>query len=129
MTKEVTLIATAAMGLEAIVARELRALGYEVEVDNGKVSFKAPLSAIPRCNLWLRSADRVKLLVGEFEATTFEQLFEETKGLPWETFIDENGKFPVSGKSVKSKLYSVPDCQAIVKKAIVERLKLKHGIV
>src|SRR5690625_4488700 len=129
MNQHVTLIATAAMGLESIVANEVRQLGYDVKVENGRVLFDAPLSAIPRCNLWLRSADRVKLLVGEFEATTFEQLFEETKGLPWEIFIDENGKFPVSGKSVKSKLYSVPDCQAIVKKAIVERLKLKHGIV
>lgn len=116
------------MGLESVVANEVRQLGYEVTVENGRVLFEAPLSAIPRSNLWLRSADRVKLLVGEFEATTFDQLFESTKALPWERFIDEQGKFPVSGKSVKSKLYSVSDCQAIVKKAIVERLKLKLGV-
>src|SRR5690625_2239514 len=111
MTQTVTLIATAAMGLEAIVANEVRQLGYEVEVDNGKVSFKAPISAIPRCNLWLRTADRVKLLVGSFKAETFDQLFESTKALPWENFIEEDGEFPVTGKSQQSKLHSVPDCQ------------------
>ncbi|MFC0299696.1 class I SAM-dependent RNA methyltransferase [Virgibacillus soli] len=128
MGSKLTLIATAAMGLEAIVAQEVRDLGYEVKVDNGKVTFDAPFSAIPRCNLWLRTADRLKIKVGEFKATTFDELFEATKALPWENFISEDGQFPVIGKSVKSTLYSVPDCQAIVKKAIVERLRLKYGI-
>ncbi|SEN44508.1 putative N6-adenine-specific DNA methylase [Amphibacillus marinus] len=123
------LLATAAMGLESVVAKEVKALGYEgVQVENGKVIFEADSSAIPRCNLWLRTADRVKLIVGEFEAKTFDQLFEGTKALDWEYFIPEDGQFPVIGKSVKSKLYSVSDCQAIVKKAIVERLKQKHGV-
>ena len=124
----ITLIATAAMGLESIVAREVQSLGYKTTVDNGKVAFNAPISAIPRCNLWLRSADRVRLLIGEFKATSFDDLFEQTKALPWERFICEDGKFPVSGKSHQSKLYSVPDCQAIVKKAIADRLMLKHGM-
>ncbi|MGI8315317.1 THUMP domain-containing class I SAM-dependent RNA methyltransferase [Halobacillus mangrovi] len=129
MSQQVTLIATAAMGLEAIVAREVKALGYEdVQVENGRVVFTAEPSAIPRANLWLRTADRVKLLAGRFKATTFDELFEKTKALPWEDFIAEDGEFPVVGKSVKSKLYSVPDCQSIVKKAIVERLKKKYGI-
>ncbi|WP_010530784.1 THUMP domain-containing class I SAM-dependent RNA methyltransferase [Lentibacillus jeotgali] len=128
MTNNVTLIATAAMGLESIVAKEVRQLGYEVDVENGKVVFDAPVSAIPRCNLWLRTADRVKLQVGQFKAVTFDELFEATKALPWEDVITEEGKFPVSGKSVKSVLHSVPDCQAIVKKAIAERLKLKYGV-
>lgn len=129
MSRKVTLIATSAMGLEAIVAKEVKDLGYEnVQVENGRVVFTADVSAIPRTNLWLRTADRVKLLVGRFKATSFDQLFEETKALPWETFIAEDGEFPVVGKSVKSKLYSVPDCQSIVKKAIVERLKQKYGI-
>ncbi|MFB4169180.1 class I SAM-dependent RNA methyltransferase [Virgibacillus sp. JSM 102003] len=128
MAQEVTLIATAAMGLESLVANEVKQLGYEVEVENGKVIFQAPVSAIPRCNLWLRTGDRVKLKVGVFKASTFDELFESTKALPWEQFIMEDGKFPVSGKSVKSTLYSVPDCQAIVKKAIAERLKLKYGV-
>lgn len=129
MMRTVTLIATAAMGLESVVANEVRNLGYEVEVDNGKVIFDAPISAIPRCNLWLRTADRVKILVGEFQATSFDELFEGTKHLPWEEYIPEDGQFPVSGKSVKSELHSVPDCQKIVKKSIAEKLKLKHGVV
>lgn len=128
MDQKVTLIATAAMGLESVVANEVKQLGYDVNIENGRVLFNAPLSAIPRCNLWLRSADRVKILVGEQKVTTFDDLFEATKALAWEQFIDEKGQFPVSGKSVKSKLFSVPDCQAIVKKATAERLKLKHGI-
>ena len=125
--KHVTLIATAAMGLESVVANEVKQLGYDVKVENGKVIFDAPVSAIPRCNLWLRTADRIKVLVGQFKATSFDELFESTKNLPWEDYIAEDGKFPVIGKSVQSKLYSVPDCQAIVKKSIAERLKLKHG--
>lgn len=129
MSEKVTLIATAAMGLESVVAREVQKLGYETKTENSKVIFEAPLEAIARTNLWLRVADRVKIEVGSFTAQTFDELFEATKSLPWERFIPEDGKFPVSGKSIKSTLYSVPDCQAIVKKAIVERLKLKHGIV
>ncbi|CQR46652.1 Ribosomal RNA large subunit methyltransferase K/L [Paraliobacillus sp. PM-2] len=129
MSNKVTLLATAAMGLESVVANEIKALGYtDVQVENGKVIFEADVGAIPRCNLWLRTADRLKLIVGEFTATTFDDLFEQTKALPWEQFITEDGVFPVIGKSVKSKLYSVPDCQAIVKKAIVEKLKQRYGI-
>ncbi|MGP4041287.1 THUMP domain-containing class I SAM-dependent RNA methyltransferase [Gracilibacillus sp. D59] len=129
MKNTVTLIATAAMGLEAVVANEVRQLGYEdVSVENGKVTFQADHQAIARCNLWLRTADRVKLLIGEFEARSYDELFEGTKALPWEEYIPEDGKFPVIGKSHKSTLYSVPDCQSIVKKAIVEKLKQKHGI-
>lgn len=129
MASNVTLIATAAMGIEAFVAREVKDLGYEdVKVENGRVLFEAPVSAIPRANLWLRTADRVRLLVGRFNAYSFDELFESTKALPWEQFITEDGEFPVIGKSVKSKLYSVPDCQSIVKKAIVERLKQKYGV-
>ncbi|MEC1739356.1 THUMP domain-containing class I SAM-dependent RNA methyltransferase [Schinkia azotoformans] len=121
---KITLIATAAMGIEALVAKEVRDLGYEnVTVDNGKVTIEADESAICRTNLWLRTADRVKLKIGEFKATTFDELFEKTKALPWGDFIPENGEFPVIGKSVKSKLFSVSDCQAIVKKAVVEKLK------
>ncbi|QOY34868.1 THUMP domain-containing class I SAM-dependent RNA methyltransferase [Anaerobacillus isosaccharinicus] len=120
----IKLIATASMGLEAIVAREVKDLGYEnVQVENGKVIIEADEKAITRLNLWLRSADRVKLVVGEFKATTFDELFEKTKALPWAQWIPENGEFPVIGKSVKSTLFSVSDCQAIVKKAVVESLK------
>lgn len=117
------LLATAAMGLEGIVADELKDLGFETTTDNGKVFFTGDEEAIARANVWLRVADRVKLVVGEFPARTFDQLFEGTKALPWETYLPVDANFPVSGKSVKSTLYSVPDCQSIVKKAIVERLK------
>jgi putative N6-adenine-specific DNA methylase len=122
--QKVELIATATFGLESVVADEVRGLGYEdVKVDNGKVTFTADLSAIPRTNLWLRTADRVRLKIGEFQATTFDELFEKTKALPWSDWIPEDAAFPVEGKSVKSTLFSVSDCQAIVKKAVVESLK------
>jgi putative N6-adenine-specific DNA methylase len=119
------LIATAAMGLEALVAKEVRSLGYDCEVENSRVTYTGDESAIARSNLWLRTADRIKIKVGEFKAFTFDELFEKTKALPWEHFLPEDAEFPVIGKSVKSKLFSVSDCQAIVKKAVVERLK-KH---
>ncbi|WP_100408057.1 THUMP domain-containing class I SAM-dependent RNA methyltransferase [Bacillus solitudinis] len=127
--EKVTLIATATMGLEALVAREVKDLGYEeVQVENGKVTFTADVSAIPRANLWLRTADRVKLKIGEFKAYTFDELFEKTKALPWPDFIPVDAEFPVIGKSVKSQLFSVSDCQAIVKKAVVESMKKRHNI-
>ncbi|MBB5174517.1 THUMP domain-containing class I SAM-dependent RNA methyltransferase [Texcoconibacillus texcoconensis] len=126
--RTVTLIATATMGLEALVANEVRQLGYEdVVVENGKVTFTSDLSGIARANLWLRTADRVKLKVGEFKATSFDQLFEETKSLPWPDIIPADAEFPVIGRSVKSQLFSVPDCQAIVKKAIVEKMKQSYN--
>lgn len=123
-----TILATTPMGLESVVSKEVRELGYECKVENGKIIFQGDEKAIAKSNLWLRAADRIKLIVGGFRAETFEELFEGTKALPWERFIGINDIFPVSGKSVKSKLYSVPDCQAIVKKAIVERLKQKYRI-
>ncbi len=120
------LVATAAMGLESIVAQEVQDLGYETRVENGKVYFEGDETAIARCNLWLRVADRVKIVVAEFPAHTFDQLFENTKAIEWENYLPVDASFPVSGKSVKSKLFSVPDCQAIVKKAIVERMKFHY---
>ncbi|MDD3023020.1 MAG: class I SAM-dependent RNA methyltransferase [Syntrophomonadaceae bacterium] len=125
--KNIELIATAAFGLESIVARELKKLGYEnLQVENGRVSFVAGLDAIPRCNMWLRCADRVLLKVGQFEANSFEELFEKTRALPWHDWLPENAEFPVAGKSIQSKLFSVSDCQAICKKAIVEKMKEKY---
>ncbi|MFT9498273.1 THUMP domain-containing class I SAM-dependent RNA methyltransferase [Anaerosolibacter sp.] len=123
------LIATATFGLEEMVKLEVKQLGYEdVKVENGRVIFTADEAAIPKTNLWLRTADRVLLKMGEFEARSFEELFQKTKAIPWEEWIPENGKFPVIGKSVKSQLFSVPDCQAIVKKAVVERLKSVYNV-
>ncbi|CAH1215271.1 MULTISPECIES: THUMP domain-containing class I SAM-dependent RNA methyltransferase [Paenibacillus] len=124
---QLQLIATSAMGLEAVVARELKELGYEdVKTENGRVTFTGDYIDICRCNLWLRSSDRVLVKMGEFDATTFDELFEGTKALPWEEWIPANGEFPVEGRSHKSQLSSVPAAQGIVKKAIVEKLKLTH---
>ena len=122
------LLATSPMGLESIVAKEVQELGYETTVENGRVLFEGDETAIVKANLWLRTADRIKIVVGRFHATTFDKLFEKTKSLPWESVIGAKGMFPVQGKSVKSKLFSVSDCQAIVKKAIVERLKHVYNI-
>ncbi|WP_026560159.1 class I SAM-dependent RNA methyltransferase [Bacillus sp. J37] len=124
--KNLTLIATSAMGLEAIVGKEVKDLGYECKIENGKVIYEADELAICRSNLWLRTADRIKIKVGEFQARTFDELFEKTKALNWGDYLPENAEFPVIGKSVKSTLASVPDCQGIVKKAIVEKLKLHY---
>ena len=126
---KITLIATTTFGLEKIVKIEVQALGFEItRVSEGKVEFAAKLEEIPKANLWLRCADRVLLKIGEFTALTFEELFEQTKALPWENFITEDGEFPVNGKAVKSTLGSIRACQSIVKKAIVERLKEKYNI-
>ncbi|MDN7241073.1 class I SAM-dependent RNA methyltransferase [Planococcus sp. N028] len=121
------LLATAAMGLESIVADEVKALGYETQTENGKVFFEGDEKAIVKANLWLRTADRVKIIAGEFNSYTFDELFENTKAIEWEKFLPVDAEFPVSGKSVKSTLYSVPNCQSIVKKAIVERMKKAYA--
>ncbi|QLK86166.1 class I SAM-dependent RNA methyltransferase [Staphylococcus sp. 17KM0847] len=122
------LLAVCPMGLEAIVAKEVQDLGYETRVENGRIYFSGDASAIVKANLWLRTADRVKLIVGQFKATTFDELFEKTKALPWGHFIPADGQFPVQGRSLKSSLHSVPDVQSITKKAIVEKLKSDHHI-
>lgn len=121
--QEFSLIATAAAGLEALVGKELRDMGIECQVENGRARFKGTMEDIAKANLWLRTADRVKIVVGEFDALTFDELFEKVKALPWEDFLPLDANFPVAGRSIKSKLYSVPDCQAITKKAIVDRLR------
>ena len=117
------LIATATFGLEAVVKREIEALGYKIiRSEDAKITYMGDERAIARSNLWLRSAGRVLLKMGEFKALEFEDLFQQTKAVAWEDIIPADGKFTVTGTSVKSKLHSVPACQSIVKKAIVERL-------
>lgn len=129
VTRQVELIATAAFGLEAVVGREVEALGYEKRrVEDGRVYFAAPLEGIARANLWLRSADRVLLQVGEFEARDFGRLFDETRALAWPDWLDRDCAFPVRAKAVRSALMSTRDCQAIVKKAVVDRLQEAHGV-
>ena len=121
----ITLIATAAMGLESVLARELKVLGFtDLKVENGKVEFTGEIQDICKTNLWLRTAGRVFLKIGEFKATTFDELFEKTKALPWSEWISRDDAFPVSKvSSRKSVLFSKSDSQAIVKKAVVESLK------
>lgn len=126
MKKQFELIATAAAGLEAVVGREIRDLGYECQVENGRVRFKGDVQSIIETNLWLRSADRIKIIVGQFPATTFEELFQGVFGLDWENYLPLGCKFPISkAKCVKSKLHNEPSVQAISKKAVVKKLQ-KH---
>lgn len=117
------LVATATFGLEAVVRREIEALGYKIlRTEDGRVTYMGDERAIVRSNLWLRSADRVYVRMGEFKATEFEELFQQTKALEWESIIPLEGAFPVVGGSVKSVLHSVPACQKIIKKAVSVRL-------
>ncbi len=127
--ESITLIATATFGLEMLVKHEVKALGFALtQVSNGQVAFAATLADIPQANLWLRCADRVLLKMGEFTAVSFDDLFEQTKAIPWETLITKDGQFTVNAKSVKSTLRSARTCQSIVKKAVVERLKEAYDI-
>ena len=124
-----TLVATAAFGLEAIVVRELKALGYEARIVRpGRIEFPGDLNAVARANLWLRSADRVLLQLAKFPATDFDALFDTTRDVPWDDWITPDAAILVRGRSHKSRLSSVPACQRTVKKAIVERLLVKHGV-
>ncbi|KRL39052.1 THUMP domain-containing class I SAM-dependent RNA methyltransferase [Liquorilactobacillus uvarum] len=121
--KKFNLIATAAAGIEGLVGNELRHLGYDdVKVENSRVRYQGTVEDIIKTNLWLRTADRVKIIVAEFTAMTFDELFEQTKALPWDEYLALDAAFPVAGKSQKSVLHSVPDVQAIVKKAIVNKM-------
>ena len=124
------LIATAAAGLEAVVVRELRALGYADAKtrSTGRVVFQGDRLAIAAANLHLYTAERVLVELGRFEATDFGQLFDQTFALPWEEWLPADAAFPVNGRSVKSQLSSVPACQRIVKKAIVEKLCQAHHV-
>ena len=117
-------------GLEAVLKKEITDLGYEVvRVSDGRVSFKGPAEAICRGNIFLRTTERIQLVVGRFKAYSFDDLFEGTKALPWEELLPADAKFWVTKATTKnSKLFSSSDIQSIVKKAIVERLKSKYGI-
>ncbi|MCI7677262.1 MAG: class I SAM-dependent RNA methyltransferase [Streptococcus orisratti] len=128
MKKEFNLVATAASGIEAVVGKEIRNLGIECQVDNGKIRFKGGVESIAMTNLWLRAADRIKIVVGEFSARSFEELFQGVFALDWENYLPLGAKFPISkAKCVKSKLHNEPSVQAITKKAIVKKLqKIYH---
>ena len=126
---ELTMCCPTLFGLEGIVADELRFGGRltDVRAENGRVFFEGDESTLAWANLNLRCAERVLIRLGAFRAKTFDQLFEGVKALPWEEFIPADGAFPVKGHSLDSALHSIPDCQKIVKKAVVSRLSQKYG--
>lgn len=123
--KTYELVVPCHFGMEAVTKREIYDLGYEItRVEDGRITFEGDAEAICRANVFLRSAERVLLLVGRFKATTFEELFQGIKALPWEEYIPQDGKFWVKkASSIKSRLFSPSDIQSIAKKAMVERLK------
>lgn len=124
MKESFKLIATVAAGLEAIVGREIRNLGIDCQVENGRVRFHGDIKTIIETNLWLRAADRIKIIVGEFPAPTFEELFQGVYGLDWENYLPLGAKFPIAkAKCVKSKLHNEPSVQAISKKAVAKKLQ------
>lgn len=126
---EYNLIATTTFGIEGVTAKELKALGYEgLKTENGKVHFQGDEMDIAIANIHLRTADRVLIKMAEFEARSFEELFQGTKKVNWSKIIPKDGVMHVVGKSIKSTLYSVPDCQSIVKKAIVTQMSKAYGI-
>lgn len=128
--KKFNLIAACAAGIESVVGNELRHLGYQVQVENGRVRFQGTIEDVLKTNLWLRTADRIKIVMAEFPAKTFDQLYEETKQVAWDELLPMDAAFPVAGRSQKSQLHSVPDVQGIVKKAVVDKLAQvyhRHG--
>ena len=129
MEETVELVATCLFGLEKYLGEEIDALGYRrTETIDGRVAFRGPLSAIAHANLWLRFAERVLIRMGDFPARTFDELFEGVRALPWERWIGPDDAFPVKGHSVRSALKNIPDCQSIVKKAVVTRLGEEYGV-
>lgn len=122
-------VATCAFGLESVLAFELRRLGIEgVAASDGRVAFLASPRDIVRANLWLRTAERVMIVVGEYECSDFDALFDGARALPWEAYITSLDAFPVKGYSMNSRLTSVPACQAVIKKAVVDRLLSAHRV-
>src|SRR3712207_1959618 len=109
-------MATAASGIEALVNRELKALGYQTQTENGRVRFTGTMADVAKTNLWLRTADRIKIIVGEFDARDFDTLYEQTKALPWEEYLPLDAEFTVAGRSSHhSQLHHVPTVQSITK--------------
>lgn len=129
MSDTLKLIAPCLFGTESIAADEFRRMGFaDVSVEDGRVLLQGDFPLLARANINSRFAERILINMGEFTATTFTELFDNVKALPWENFIGKDDAFPVNGHSLNSQLHSIPDCQSIIKKAIVERLKAKYGI-
>lgn len=126
---KLTLVATCMFGLEKLLGMEIDALGLtRLETMDGRVIFEGEERDVPRANIHLRCAERVYIQIGRFQASSFAELFDGTRALPWEDWIGRLDAFPVTGHSIRSRLTSVPDCQSIIKKAVVERLKETYGI-
>ena len=129
MEQNFTFVIPALMGVESLVAHELKKLGLaDVRAENGRVLCRGGMADIPRINLNLRTGARVLICLGEFEARSFEDLFQGTAALPWEDYIPREGKFPVKGYTINSQLHAVPPCQSIIKKAIAKRLGSAYGL-
>ena len=126
---DIQMVIPCLMGVEGLVGDELRAMeARAVEAQNARVVFRGDEALLARANLWCRYGERVQVLLGTFRALSFEELFQGVRALPWERWIGRTDAFPVKGRCVGSKLSSLPDCQSIVKKAVVERLSGKYGI-
>ena len=129
MENKFEIVVPTLFGLEAFAARELRRLGYETtSVEDGRITFEGGWKDVYRANLWLRTGERVLIKAAEFKATTFEELFENTKAVDWGAFLPSSCAFPVKGHSLKSQLASIRDCQAIIKKAIASKMSETYGI-
>ena len=127
--EKIKLAAPCLFGIEGIAADEFRRMGFEdVSADNGRVLLSGDFNMLARANICSRFAERINIVIGEFKAVTFTELFEGVKSLCWENYIGVDDAFPVNGWSIDSQLFSIPDCQSIIKKAIVERLKTKYPV-
>ena len=123
------LVATCLFGLEHLLGEEIEALGYErISTIDGRVTFLGDEEAVALSNIFLRYAERVYIKLGSFPCESFSELFDGVYALPWADFIGASDAFPVKGHSIKSALYSIPDCQSIVKKAIVKKLGERYGL-
>ena len=129
MSEKLNMIAPCLFGTESVAADEFKRMGFEdIKSENGRVLLSGNFNMLARANINSRFAERIYINMGQFNATSFTELFDGVKALPWENFIGKDDAFPVNGWSIDSKLYSIPDCQSIVKKAIVDRLSSKYGI-
>ena len=127
--EKIKLVAPCLFGIESVAADEFRRMGFEdIVTENGRVLLQGDSNMLARANICSRFAERILINVGQFDATSFTELFDGVKALPWENYIGRDDAFPVNGWSINSQLFSIPDCQSIIKKAIVERLKLKYNI-
>ena len=126
---KLTLVATCLFGLEHLLGEEIDALGYErISTIDGRVTFQGDSEAVALSNVFLRYAERIFIRLGSFRAESFDELFEGTRALPWPELIGKNDAFPVKGHSIKSKLFSIPDCQSIVKRAVVAKMTERYGL-